>query len=62
MCKPVSDWLDQAENIVSSYEVSGSGLENTRKQREKIKVFSTSYDKVVIHHLTSCKLFAKKYR
>ena len=62
MCKPVSDWLDQAENIVSSCEVSGSGLENTRKQREKIKVFRTSYNKVVIHHLINCKLFAMKYR
>lgn len=42
LCKPVSDWLDQAENVLSSCEVSESDLENTRKQREKIEVVSAS--------------------
>ncbi len=41
-CKPLSDWLDQADYVLSSCDVSESDLENTRKQHEKIEVFIVS--------------------
>ena len=41
-CKPLSDWLDQADYVLSSCDVSESDLENTRKQHEKIEVFFVS--------------------
>ncbi|XP_028414134.1 dystrophin-like isoform X2 [Dendronephthya gigantea] len=40
-CQPLSDWLDQADGVLSSCDVVETDLENTRKQREKIETLLT---------------------
>ena len=37
-CKPLSDWLDDADQLISSSEVDGSGITNIKKQKKKMEV------------------------
>ena len=36
--KPLSDWLDQADHVLSPDCVDGSNMEDTRRQKSEIEV------------------------